>query len=294
MSHFDLCVTKPEKFPKLDLLVRWWRDIFFAKIFFAMGGVLCFSAGRSVRSLYMEAGKQYIIMTVEEVDLERKDVLLGVVDSNHDELVVLRESGTSPPESTLFPESDPLLFLATDGMLRRLGAPIGKYTWTIVFTSYIPDNVGCYLGKAIESAGSDRVHVTLHKMSTNDSLANEDAKYKELVYNYYKVRPMKRLSSVTFGAGDKERVLNEKGVFRALEIWTQTHAQGLAEVTDNVSKTGTNRVEKKYRVQNVQCRSAISFLEALEPLISRTFVDDMSKESDKYPEIAKMDDSFFQ
>ena len=259
-----------------------------------MGAVLCFSAGRSVRSLYMEAGKQYTIMTVEEADLKRKDVLLGVVDSNHDELVVLRESGTSPPNSTLFPQSHPLLFLATDGMLRRLGAPIGKYTWTIVFTSYIPDNVGCYLGKAIESAGSDRVHVTLHKMSTNDSLANEDPKYKELVYNYYKVRPMKRLSSVTFGDGDKGRVFNDKGVFRALEIWTQTHAQGLAEVTDNVSKTGTNRVEKKYRVQNVQCRSAVSFLEALEPLISRTFVDDMSKESDKYPEIAKLDDSFFQ
>lgn len=258
-----------------------------------MGPVVSFSAGRSIRSLYMEAGKQYTIMTVKEADLERKDVLLGVLDSCHDDLVVLRESGTSAPKSTLFPQSHPLLFLATDGMLRRLGAPIGKYTWTIVFTSYIPDNVGCYLGKAIESAGSDRIHVTLHKESTN-SLANEDPKYKELVYNYYKVRPMKRLSSVMFGDGDKERIFNEKGVFRALEIWTQTHAQGLAEITDNVSKTGTNRVEKKYKVQNVQCRSAVSFLETLEPLISRTFVDDMAKESDKYPEIAKLDDSYFQ
>lgn len=272
--------------------MRWWVCIFF-EIFFAMGTLLSFSAGRSVWSLYMEADKQYTIMAVKYADLVRKDVLLGVVESSHDDFVVLRE-GTSAPKFTLNPESDPLLFLLTDGMLRRLGAPVGKYTWTIVFTSYIPDNVGCYLGKTMDSDGSDRVHVTLHKKSTNDFLANEDLKYKELVYNYYKVRPMKRLSSVTFGAGDKERVLNEKGVFRALEIWTQTHAKGLAEVTDNVSKTGTNRVEKKYRVQNVQCRSAVSFLEALEPLISRTFVDDMSKESDKYPEIAKLDDSYFQ
>lgn len=272
--------------------MRWWVCIFF-EFFFAMGTLLSFSAGRSVWSLYMEADKQYTIMAVKYADLVRKDVLLGVVESSHDDFVVLRE-GTSAPKFTLNPESDPLLFLLTDGMLRRLGAPVGKYTWTIVFTSYIPDNVGCYLGKTMDSDGSDRVHVTLHKKSTNDFLANEDLKYKELVYNYYKVRPMKRLSSVTFGAGDKERVLNEKGVFRALEIWTQTHAKGLAEVTDNVSKTGTNRVEKKYRVQNVQCRSAVSFLEALEPLISRTFVDDMSKESDKYPEIAKLDDSYFQ
>ena len=43
-------------------------------------------------------------------------------------------------------------------------------------------------------------------------------------------------------------------------------------------KTGTNRVEKKYRVQNEQCRSAVAFLEALEPLISRTFVYDMTYE----------------
>ena len=33
---------------------------------------------------------------------------------------------------------------------------------------------------------------------------------------------------------------------------------------------------------------------ALEPLISRTFVDDMTKDSDKHPEIAKLDDSYFQ
>ena len=61
-------------------------------------------------------------------------------------------------------------------------------------------------------------------------------------------------------------------------------------------KTGTNRVEKKYRVQNEQCRSAVAFLEALEPLISRTFVYVMTyvKESDKYPEVAKLDDSYFQ
>ena len=44
-------------------------------------------------------------------------------------------------------------------------------------------------------------------------------------------------------------------------------------------KTGTNRVEKKYRVQNEQCRSAVAFLEALEPLISRTFVYDMTRRS---------------
>ena len=263
--------------------------------------MLSFSAGRSVRSLYMEVDKEYTIMVIKQADLERKDVLLGVVESSHDDLIVLRNSGTSASKSTsaltsatLLPDGDPLLFLPTDGMLRRLGAPIGKYTWTFVFTSYIPDNVGCYLGKTMDSGGSDRVHVTLHKKSTNDSLANEDPRYKELVYNYYKVRPMKRLSSVTFGGGDKERVFNDKGVFRALEIWTQTHAQGLAEITDNVSKTGTNRVEKKYRVQNVQCRSAVSFLEALEPLIFRTFVDDMSKNADKYPEIAKLDDSYFQ
>lgn len=258
-----------------------------------MGPVLDFSARRSVRSLYMKADKQYTIMAVKQAALERKDVLLGVVDSSHDDLVVLRESGTSAPKSTLFAESDPLLFLLTNGMLRSLGAPVGKYTWTIVFTSYIPDNVGCYLGKTIDAAGSDRVHVTLHK-STHYSLANEDPMYKDFAYNYYKVRPMKRLSSVTFGSGDKERVFNDKSVFRALEIWTKTHAQGLAEITDSVSKTGTNRVEKKYRVQSVQYRSASAFLEALELLISRTFVDDMIKDSDKYPEIAKFDDSCFQ
>lgn len=266
--------------------------IFFLNFF--RSAMLTISAGRSVRSLYMEADQQYTITVVKQAQLERKDVLLGVVESSYDDLVVLRTSGTSAPKSTLFPDGDPLLFLPTDGMLRRLGAPIGKYTWTFVFTSYIPDNVGCYLGKIMDSGASDRVHVTLHKNSTNDSLANEDPRYKELVYNYYKVRPMKRLSSVTFGVGDKQRVFNDKGVFRALEIWTQTHAQGLAEMTDRVSKTGTNRVEKKYRVQNVQCRSAIAFLEALEPLISRIFVVDMTKDSDKYPEIAKLDDSFFQ
>ena len=99
-------------------------------------------------------------------------------------------------------------------------------------------------------------------------------------------------SSIRFG--DKSRVLTEKGMFIALKIWTKTHAQGAAEVTDNISKTGTNRVEKKYRVQNVQLRSAVAFLEALEPIISRSFMDDMANDSDKYPEIEKLDDSYFQ
>ena len=253
--------------------------------------MLSFSASRSVRALHMESDKPYTIMTVKETNLERKDVLLGVVESSRDDLVVLRNSGMSAPTSTLLADGDPFLFLMTDGMLRRLGAPVGKYTWTILFTSYIPDNVGCYLGKNLDPNVSGRIHVTLHKKSTKD-LINTDPKYRDLVYNYFKIRPMKRLSSVKFG--DKACVFNDKGVFRALEIWTRTHAQGVAEITDTVSKTGTNRVEKKYKVQNVQCRSAVAFLEALEPLISRTFVDDMANDSDKYPEIEKFDDSYFQ
>ena len=179
----------------------------------------------------------------------------------------------------------------TNGMLRRLGAPVGKYTWTILFTSYIPHNVGCYLGKSLDPNASGRIYVTLHKSSTKN-LTNTDPKYRDFVYNYWKVRSMKRLSCVKFG--DKARVLNEKGMFLALEIWTKTHAQGVAEMTDNISKTGTNRVEKKYRVQNVQLRSAVAFLEALEPIISRSFMDDMANDSDKYPEIEKLDDSYFQ
>jgi hypothetical protein len=242
----------------------------------------------------METNKPYTIVTVKEANLERKDVLLGVVESSRDDLVVLRNSGTSAPTSTLLADGDPLLFLMTDGMLRRLGAPVGKYTWTILFTSYIPYNVGCYLGKNLDSGGSDRVHLSLHKKSTKylTNARRTDPKYRDLVHNYWTVRPMKRLSSVKFGNGG--RVFNDKGVFLALEIWTRTHAQGVGEVTDNVSKTGTNRVEKKYRVNNMQCRSAVSYLEALEPLISRIFVDDMANDSDKYPEIEKMDDSYFQ
>lgn len=103
---------------------------------------------------------------------------------------------------------------------------------------------------------------------------------------------MKRLSSVRFG--DDGRIFNEKGMFRALEIWTRIHAQGVAEVTDNLSKTGTNRSEKKYKVKNLQYRSAIAYLEALEAVISRSFVDDMANDSSNYREIQDFDDSFFQ
>lgn len=253
--------------------------------------MLSFSAGRSVRALYMETDKLYTIMSVKEANLEKKDVLLGVVESSRDDLVVLRNSGTSAPTTTLHADSDPFLFLMTNGMLRRLGAPVGKYTWTILFTSYIPHNVGCYLGKSLNPNASGRIHVTLHKSSTK-KLANTDPKYVDFVHNYWKTRPMNKLSSIRFG--DKSRVLTDKGMFIALEIWTKTHAQGVAEVTDNISKTGTNRVEKKYRVQNVQLRSAVAFLEALEPIISRSFMDDMANDSDKYPEIKKLDDSYFQ
>lgn len=256
--------------------------------------MLSFSAGRSVPTLHMFYGKLYTIDIVKQDDMKRKDVLLGVIESSRHDTVVLRnvDSGTSPLKSTLLADGDPLLILLTDGILRRLGAPVGKHIWTIVFTSYIPDNVGCYLGKNADlSHVSHRVYVTLHKKSTI-VLARNDPKYRELVHNYYKIRQMKRLSFVKFG--EQGRFFNEKGVFRALEIWTQTHAQGLAQVTDSISKTGTNRVEKKYKVKNQHFRSAVAYLEALETLISRSFTDDMSNGSTEYPDIGGLDESYFQ
>ena len=50
--------------------------------------------------------------------MKRKDVLLGVIESSHDDTVVLRnvDSGTSPLKSTLLADGDALLILLTDGI----------------------------------------------------------------------------------------------------------------------------------------------------------------------------------
>ena len=83
---------------------------------------------------------------------------------------------------------------------------------------------------------------------------------------------------VVWGAGDfcEQRIRPLQNSKTAVLI-----AFSLRRVAACVEKTGKSR--KGY-----------AFLEALEPIISRSFMDDMANDSDKYPEIEKLDDSYFQ
>lgn len=257
--------------------------------------MLSFTAGRSIHALHIESGKSYIITTVEKDNIEKKDILLGVLTSSDKDLVVLRElENTYLAKTTLLPDGDPFLMLLTDGILQDLGAPVGKHTWTLVFTSYIPDNVGCYLGQSMDTDGIQRNHVTLHDTSSSIYfLPDKKDEYKKMVVDFYKVRINKKIQFVNYR--DKG-VLNEKGTFEALMEWTQVHAANKATITQSKSSQ-SDRVERKYKVGTTSYRSAPAYLEALSREICRDFAYDMAHDSSdqpKYVKVDSLDSSYYQ
>lgn len=240
---------------------------------------VCFLAGRQIDPLFVEENGWYTILLAQSYDIG--DFVLGV-SATSDCFLILREGKDTSATSNVgtaapFP---PVCF--TKGIRESM-----EMTRTLVFAISVTDRVsqiGCWLGT---TADSKEVNITPLAIPSD---CPEDKELAEVLKSYHSTRKMKSLKNIQFG---KRGYFKDKATtFKALEIWAQKHASHISTICETTTKTG--RIEKKYKVNKKAVRSAMDFLEELEPIIGRSFEGDMANQPADYPTIESFPDDDFK